>query len=127
MTIPERIVDKISLNHESGCWIWDGSLSGNGYGYVKIRGKMRLVHKVIYEAFKGPVPSHLEIDHICRLRYCVNPSHLEAVDNAENQRRKPKRTHCRNGHCYEEVGYYLYDGVRSCKRCLYEYQHKRRS
>lgn len=85
----------------SGCWIWRSPASGNGYGAIKVwdgaATKQRIAHRVAYEAFVGPIPAGLEIDHLCRNRRCCNPEHLEAVTHAENMRRSAS-THCQNGH-----------------------------
>lgn len=67
----------------SGCWLWAGA--DNGVGYGKFRGKY--AHRVSYEAAKGPIPDGMHLDHLCRIRCCVNPDHLEPVTNAENARR----------------------------------------
>lgn len=65
------------------CWVWRGCRDGDGYGSFQ----RRKAHRVFYEAFVGPVPPHLQIDHLCRNRACVNPDHLEPVTLHENVRR----------------------------------------
>ncbi len=84
------------------CWIWTGALKEKGYGQVNFNGKNRRAHKLFYEHFKGPVPDGLVLDHLCRVRRCVNPDHLEAVTNKVNSERgyfatKPS---CPKGHPY---------------------------
>ena len=71
----------------SPCHKWLGPISSGGYGRVYFNGMARQAHRVIYEQRHGPVPAPLEMDHLCRNRWCVNPDHLEPVTKKENQRR----------------------------------------
>lgn len=93
----------------SGCWEWSGHKTDEGYG--KVFGKdlcgatTKIAHRWMYECLVGPIPDGLEIDHLCRNRGCVNPSHLEPVTTRENvlrgdgpPARNARKTHCRNGH-----------------------------
>ena len=85
------------------CWLWTGAKNSNGYGTTRVAGRSTYVHRAVYEAVVGPIPDGLEMDHLCRVRHCYNPRHLEAVTHAENNRRKPPtppRTHCPAGHRY---------------------------
>jgi hypothetical protein len=69
------------------CWLWTGGLTATGYGQFHFHGRPRVAHKYLYEFERGPVPDGLELDHLCRVRNCVRPDHLEAVTHAENIRR----------------------------------------
>lgn len=69
---------------ETGCWIWLGELNRNGYGRVCVKGKRPVAHRHVYETLVGPIPEGLLLDHLCRVRCCVNPSHLEPVTPKEN-------------------------------------------
>lgn len=71
----------------SPCWIWQRSVTRDGYAHARVDGKIRRVHRVMWERTNGAVPSGLELDHLCRVRACVNPDHLEPVSHAENVRR----------------------------------------
>jgi hypothetical protein len=77
------------------------------------------IHRYIYELFSGPIPVGLVLDHLCRVRHCVNPEHLEPVTIAENVRRGLKGrmvTHCPKGHEYTPENTYTYNR-RECRRC----------
>lgn len=73
----------------TGCWLYDGFVSDKGYpGQVwGIDGKKAAAHVVFYERKHGPVPPGFQLDHLCRVRRCVNPDHLEPVPCAINVRR----------------------------------------
>lgn len=75
------------------CWIWTRTMNTAGYGQVwNSDGTHQLtVHRVAYEAYVGPIPDGLEVDHLCNVRLCVNPAHLEIVTHAENLRRGAER------------------------------------
>ena len=90
---------------ESGCWLWDGTWHKDGYGLFHIGGKRFRAHRVSYELFKGPIPEGLQIDHLCRVRCCVNPDHLDAVSSRDNTIRGisppailAKKMFCKRGH-----------------------------
>lgn len=72
---------------ETGCWVWCGATSWNGYGRVKRDGRLQWAHRWYWEQERGPVPVGYDLDHLCRNKPCVNPTHLEPVTKAENQRR----------------------------------------
>jgi hypothetical protein len=73
--------------NEAGCWLWQGKLKNNGYASVSYRGKVYYAHRFMYEKYKGKIPDGLDIDHLCRVRHCVNPDHLDAVSRQENLNR----------------------------------------
>lgn len=71
-----------------GCWRWIGTRTPEGYGQIRVAvGEVAYAHRVAYELLVGPIPEGLHIDHLCRVRACVNPAHLEPVTQAENNRR----------------------------------------
>jgi hypothetical protein len=85
------------------CWVWTGHHDSSGYGSAYTTGRRYvLAHRWAYESVNGPVPRGLELDHLCRVRLCVRPDHLEAVTHLENMRRSSiaTRTHCASGHEY---------------------------
>lgn len=124
--IPERIKASVKVD-ENGCWRWQLYVRSHGYGQIGVPGVgVRYVHRVAYEAWKGPIPDGLQIDHLCRVRDCCNPDHLEAVTCRENLVRgvgftakHAATTHCPAGHPYDAVNTYVRAGRggRDCRRC----------
>lgn len=121
----ERVRAKVEAM-SNGCWQWTGAISKKtGYGSISINGSSKLVHRVAYEAFVGPIPSGLVIDHLCRHRSCVNPAHLEPVTMRENvmcgigpTAANSQKTHCVNGHPFTEANLWISaTGGRCCKMC----------
>lgn len=100
----------------SGCWEWGGTLQKNGYSTFYHNGKTVRGHRWSYEHFTAPIPQGKEIDHLCRNRKCVNPSHLEPVTRKEN-RRRAMPFHCVNGHAFTPENTYMHDGKRHCREC----------
>lgn len=72
--------------HRTACWIWTGQLNERGYGLIRSK-LSRLAHRAVWIETNGPIPDGLEIDHLCRQRDCVNPTHMELVTRSENMRR----------------------------------------
>lgn len=98
------------------CWLWTGLLGDSGYGVFR---RMR-AHRWVYEQENGPVPPGLELDHFaCDRRDCVRPTHVRPVTHLENMRRGAHalKTHCPQGHPYDEANTFLYAGRRNCKTC----------
>ena len=132
--LPPRFFAKVVVS-ESGCWIWQGSrchvpgFPQHSYGQLRGWNKARsMAHRFAYETVIGPIPKGLEIDHLCNTKLCVNPTHLEAVNHAENIRRRPRpvnrvvpffvKTQCIRGHLFTEQNTYVpADGHRRCRAC----------
>ncbi len=128
---PIPIIDRLRRSiaiDENGCWIWTLARASNGYGLIGRGGHYglkALVHRVAYEELVGPIPKGLTIDHLCRVRACCNPEHLEPVSMRENlmrgetlTARKAQQTHCIHGHAFDAVNTARRpNGTRSCRTC----------
>lgn len=107
----------------NGCWIWTGWITANGYGQFSVRhGVKEYAHRWAYLHWRGVIPDGLVIDHLCRVRACCNPAHLDVVTHAENLRRSPHfplhRIACVNGHLYTPENTYVDSkGHRNCRTC----------
>src|ERR1700745_534406 len=81
----DRFQASYTVNLATGCWEWDATInSSQGYAMIMVKGKRVLAHRFSYEYHVGPIPTGLQLDHLCRNRSCVNPSHLEAVSIKQN-------------------------------------------
>lgn len=112
----------------NGCWEWQGARSKGGYGQISHEGRVLYVHRVAYEAVHGPIPEGKQIDHLCRVRHCCRPAHLEAVSPRENSLRgngptavNARKVTCPEGHDFTiESG-----GSRRCLVCKNEWRRAR--
>jgi hypothetical protein len=125
-----------------GCWLWAGAIhKKTGYGGIgrgkRSNWKSLLAHRVSYELLRGPIPAGLQIDHLCRIRHCVNPDHLEAVTAKTNTLRgesvsalNAAKTHCKYGHPLTADNLTNNLKWRECKACVrnnWTKQNKKRS
>lgn len=107
------------------CWEWTGARNAYGYGVFKLDGRVVMAHRFSYEAEVGLIPDGLQLDHLCRVRHCVNPAHLEPVTSRENLLRgstitaaNAAKTHCKRGHEFTPENTYVdKKGRRDCRAC----------
>ena len=107
------------------CWLWGGTKGDKGYGQFWNGNRLVSAHVRAYEYEVGAVPLGLELDHLCRNRLCVRPSHLEPVTHRVNVLRgvagqaNRDKTHCAHGHPFDAVNTYVdpSTGKRSCREC----------
>lgn len=102
------------------CWLWSAGKESNGYGIMRIDNRNRSVHRLSYELLVGEIPEGLVIDHLCRVRHCVNPDHLEAVTRQENTKRGlPGQPHmfCNQGHPFTEENSAPQKNGKFCRIC----------
>ncbi len=138
-TVKPVLLAKIAIDAD-GCWLWTGTINENGYGKLIYRGRQTRAHRVSHEAFKGPIPVGLDVDHLChdplacnggkmcKHRRCINPDHLKAATRKDNLNRgaQPDKiwkarkaiTHCPSGHAYTEYNTIKKTrGDRQCREC----------
>lgn len=118
------------------CWLYAGLINTDGYGIIYVKDndkylKLR-VHRIMYEAYKGEIPQGLILDHLCRVRSCINPNHLETVTDKVNVLRgvgmgalNAKKTHCKQGHSYEDA-FITKQGYRKCRQCMRKWRYNNR-
>lgn len=121
----ERFWAKVDKRRQPKCWLWKGATTRKGYGVITTRLKQEYVHRLSYRLHNGPIPEGRQIDHLCRVRNCVNPRHLEAVTSKTNVLRgnapsainARKRT-CIRGHSLSGPDSRVeLDGSRRCLIC----------
>jgi hypothetical protein len=122
--LSKYIEKRIHPEPNTGCWLWEGHLR-DGYGKVKVRGVVTQAHRTVYELLRGPIPEGKQCDHLCRVRCCVNPDHIEPVVQRVNALRgvgigaiNSKRIVCTNGHPFEGHNLITRKGRRYCRRCM---------
>lgn len=115
----------VDCGYETPCHIWQMATNGKqGYGVAwdPAQKRQRLAHVLAWEREHGPVPADRELDHLCRQRRCVNPTHLEAVPGHVNRERGLRgilKTHCAQGHPWipENISRRSASGQRRCLIC----------
>lgn len=140
LPLKERLLAR-SVRDENGCLRWTGALDGKGYGRIYLGGgkagaRITGTHQAAYREWVGPIPDGMEIDHLCKVTDCLEPTHLEAVTHRENILRSDnfagrfaRQTHCKYGHEFTPENTYvpLKRGGRHCRECHRIYEAERRA
>ena len=121
--LPTRFWNKVIPEPMSGCWLWIGALTPDGYGQLRwpdgtSASRRRSVHQIVLEVLG--IELNETVDHRCEVRCCVNPWHIDPVTNLENQRRRWLRhptTHCPRGHERTEENLYRSPSSNLCRLC----------
>lgn len=112
------------VDTSGACWLWTAAKTSGGYGTFKVAGRQVLAHRIMYEWAFGSIPDGLPLDHVCRVRHCVNPRHLEPVTTRENvlrgegiTSRNAVKTHCVAGHEFTVANTYTPPKRPNCREC----------
>lgn len=139
-TTEERFWSRVDREGPLGCWLWTGSLTGEGYGSFSGPGRVNvLAHRFSWSLHGGPLIEGQVLDHLCRVRHCVNPDHLESVSDRVNVLRgigptaiNARKTHCKRGHEFtpENTKTYYEPSAggfrRRCTACRSEWERAKR-
>lgn len=132
--VPSRVWAKLTVHPETGCWLWSGKPTREGYGRVQVDGRMYRVHRYTYAVLVRPLAEAEVLDHVCHSsdrscndghecvhRRCARPDHCEPVTAEENGRRvhtaAALRATCPAGHPYDAANTRWYRGMRYCIAC----------
>jgi hypothetical protein len=110
---------------ETGCWMWLGCKTNHGYGKFSLGRRWVLAHRFAFELFRSEIPFGLTLDHLCRNSSCVNPFHVQPVDQRTNVLRgmglaslNAKKTHCKHGHEFTVENTFVgANRKRRCRKC----------
>lgn len=154
LTVEEVLA--LGVRTDEGCLLWPRTTNGLGYGRLRAKGKMWVVHRYVWTELRGPIPEGLTLDHLChnraaaegrclvaegecQHRRCYELDHLELTTQRENWLRGRQggaaihraKTHCPQGHPYDELNTLYTRGERHCRACAREkarrYRDKRRT
>jgi hypothetical protein len=125
----ENLLRKVRISPETPCHIWTGNKKGY-YGTARLAGRSVMVHRAVWEHYRGAIPPDLQIDHTCGVKLCCNVDHLRLVTARENSlaatsnnmaARNYRRVKCPLcGGPYSAFP----NGIRYCKPCRHRQQMK---
>jgi len=131
--LPDRFLDKISPEPNTGCWLWTAATNNQGYGvltHTTDKKRVVLAHRFAFKSERGEIPEDRELDHLCRTPLCVNPSHLEPKTHGGNMQnsRSALKEFCANGHERTPENTYIRkdrSGSKQCRVCSVEANRQR--
>jgi len=113
----ENLMRFVSPEPNSGCWLFDGSWNVDGYGRIRIEGKLVGAHRASYELHKGQIPPGMLVRHTCDNPPCCNPDHLllgTKKDNAADMMKRGRRVGPIGADCHSAK--LTHDDVREIRR-----------
>lgn len=121
--ISDRLERSSVYDPETGCKVWCGATTHDGYGKVSWGGVVKLAHRVAWQLVNGDIPEQMCLDHKCRTRNCCRVEHLRLVtrrinsleNSLSNSAANARKTEC--GTCggpYHRTP----NGERRCRRCV---------
>jgi HNH endonuclease len=135
----KRMLARTQVDEKTGCWLWQGPVSPEGYPRTALnleRGvyKHMNAHTALWWLVESPIPSPLQLDHLCRIKRCINPAHMEVVTGRVNTLRSnaitainARKTHCKRGHPLSGDNLYLQGETRQCRTCKLDRQRQDRA
>lgn len=129
---PARSVSDVwALIDVGDCWEWAGGSDADGYGLVRLHGRLARVHRLVWSELIGPIAPGLQLDHLCRNQACCNPDHMQPVTHRENALRgysfsaaNAAKDTCVHGHPFTPENTYVRphepNGRRDCRACIRE-------
>ncbi len=76
-----------NCGYHTPCWIAKTRKRSGRYPVTRIDGREIYMHRAMYEQEVGVIADGLQVDHLCRITFCIRPEHLEPVTPATNTRR----------------------------------------
>ncbi len=118
-----RLMTRLCVDDE--CWVWTGFIRPDGYGFIRLGGRVEQTHVVAMWLRHGAESLAAEtVNHLCFNRACCNPDHMQFASRRENALhgngmagRHAAKTHCSNGHALAGENIIPFRGGRRCRAC----------
>ena len=94
--IRAKIMARVEVDPNTGCWIWTGPTSGSkgrgkDYPRMSLDGQTVAVHIAMWTNEHGYIPGKKELDHVCRNRRCIRPDNRDHVQMVTRKRNALRR------------------------------------